>query len=141
MRQQLGTYLAYPRFRAAVLGGFAAFALLLAMVGLHGVLGQLVSRRTREIGVRMALGARPADVGRMVARQGGAPVLAGLAAGMACALWLGRFLAAMLYGVKPQDPATLAAVCILLLAVAGVAMALPARRAARIDPMAALRQE
>jgi putative ABC transport system permease protein len=141
MRQQLGTYLAYPRFRAVVLGGFAAFALLLAMVGLHGVLGQLVSRRTREIGVRMALGARPADVGRMVARQGGAPVLAGLAAGMACALWLGRFLAAMLYGVKPQDPATLAAVCILLLAVAGVAMALPARRAARIDPMAALRQE
>jgi putative ABC transport system permease protein len=141
MRQQLGVYLAYPRFRAVVLGGFAAFALMLAMVGLHGVLGQMVSQRTQEIGVRMALGARPADVARMVARQGGAPVLAGLAIGMAVTLWLGRFLASLLYGVEPQDPATPAAVCLLLLTVAGVAMVRPARRAARIDPMAALRQE
>jgi putative ABC transport system permease protein len=141
MRQRLGVYLAYPRFRAVVFGGFAAFALLLAVVGLHGVLGQLVSQRTQEIGVRMALGARPVDVARMVARQGTAPVLAGLAIGIGCALSLGRYLASMLYGVKPQDPVTLACVSVTLLAAAAVAMALPARRAARTDPMAALRQE
>jgi putative ABC transport system permease protein len=141
MRQKLGVYLAYPRFRAVVFGGFAAFALLLAVVGLHGVLGQLVSQRTQEIGVRMALGARPADVARMVARQGTAPVLAGLAIGIGCALSLGRYLASMLYEVKPQDPVTLACVSVTLLAAAGVAMALPARRAARTDPMTALRQE
>ena len=141
MRQKLGVYLAYPRFRAVVFGGFAAFALLLAVVGLHGVLGQLVSQRTQEIGVRMALGARPADVARMVARQGGMPVLAGLAIGIGAALSLGRYLASMLYEVKPQDPVTLACVSVTLLAAAGVAMALPARRAARTDPMTALRQE
>jgi predicted permease len=141
MRQQLGVYLAYPRFRAVVFGGFAAFALLLASVGLHGVLGQAVSQRTQEIGVRMALGARPADVARMVARQGSGPVLAGLAIGIGCALILGRSLASILYGVKPQDPPTLMCVCMTLLAAAALAMALPARRAARTDPMAALRQE
>jgi putative ABC transport system permease protein len=141
MRQALGVYLAYPRFRAVVFGGFAALALLLAVVGLHGVLGQSVSQRTQEIGVRMALGARPADIARMVARQGGAPVLAGLAIGVGCALSLSRLLASMLYGVKPQDPATLACVSVTLLVAAAVAMALPARHAARTDPMAALRQE
>jgi putative ABC transport system permease protein len=141
MRQQVSTYLAYPRFRAVVFGAFAAFALLLAMVGLHGVLGQLVSQRTREIGVRMALGASPQDVARMVARQAGAPVLAGLAIGIGCALLLSRFLASMLYSVTPQDPVTLACVSMTLLAAAAVAMALPARRAARTDPMVALRQE
>jgi len=141
MRQRLAVYLAYPRFRAVVFGGFAAFALLLAVVGLHGVLGQLVSQRTQEIGVRMALGARPADVARMIAGQGGAPVLAGLAIGIGCALSLGRYLASMLYEVKPQDPVTLACVSVTLLAAAAVAMALPARRAARTDPMTALRQE
>ena len=140
-RQRIGVYLAYPRFRAVVLGGFAAFALLLAVVGLHGVLGQSVSQRTQEIGVRMALGARPADIARLIARQGGAPVLAGLAIGMGCALSLSRYLASMLYGVKSQDPVTLACVSATLLAAAAMAMALPARRAARTDPMAALRQE
>jgi putative ABC transport system permease protein len=141
MRQELGGYLAYPRFRAVVFGGFAAFALLLAVVGLHGVLGQLVSRRTQEIGVRMALGARPADVAYLVARQGGVPVVAGLVAGIGCVLVLGRVLASVLYGVKAEDAVTLACVCGVLGAAAGVAMAAPARRAVRIDPVVALREE
>jgi putative ABC transport system permease protein len=141
MRQQLAVYLAYPRFRAVVLGGFAAFALLLAVVGLHGVLGQLVSHRTQEIGIRMALGARPEDVASMVARQGVAPVLAGLPIGIGGVLVLGRFLASVLYEVKAADPLTLVCVSVTLAAAAAVAMAAPARRAVRIDPVAALRQE
>ena len=140
MRHMLGTYLNYPRFRALVFGGFALFALLLAAVGLHGVLAELVAQRTQEIGVRMALGARPADVARLVASQGGVPVLAGLAGGILCALWLGQFLTSLLYGVPPRDIATLAAVSAVLLAVSAVALALPARRAARVDPMEALRE-
>jgi len=139
MRQSLGVYLSYPRFRALVFGGFAAFALLLAAVGLHGVLAELVSQRTREIGVRMALGARPADVARLVLRQGGAPVLGGLAMGVASALWLGRYLTSMLYGVPARDLKTLVCVSGMLLAAAGLALAMPARRAARLDPMEALR--
>ena len=139
MRQMLGAHLTYPRFRALVFGAFAAFALLLAAVGLHAVLSELVSQRTQEIGVRMALGARPMDVARLVVRQGGAPVLTGLAIGLACSLWLGRFLTSMLYGVPARDPLTLAGVSVLLLLVAALALTLPARRAARIDPMDALR--
>jgi putative ABC transport system permease protein len=139
MRQLLGNHLAFPRFRALVFGGFAALALLLAGVGLHGVLTELVSQRTQEIGVRMALGARPVNIARMVARQGGGPVLAGLAGGVACTLWLGRYLSSMLYGVTPSDLATLVCVSGLLLVAAAMALALPARRAARVDPMEALR--
>jgi ABC-type antimicrobial peptide transport system permease subunit len=141
MRQRFAVFLAYPRFRASVLGGFAAFALLLAAVGLHGVLGQLVAQRTREIGVRMALGARPVEVVRLVAVHGGVPVVVGLIAGLAAAAVLARFLAAFLYGVKPRDPVTLLAVSGALLAAAAFAIALPARRAARTDPVNALRQE
>jgi putative ABC transport system permease protein len=141
MRQELGAYLAYPRFRAVVFGAFAAFALLLAAVGLNGVLGQLVSQRTQEIGVRMALGARPADVAYLVARQGGVPVVAGLAMGIGCVLALGRVLASVLYGVKAEDAVTLACVCGVLGAAAAVAMAAPARRAVRVDPVVALRDE
>jgi putative ABC transport system permease protein len=141
MRESLAAPLAYPRFRAIVLGGFAAFALLLAAIGLHGVLAQLVSQRAPEIGVRIALGARPAEVVRFVARQGGAPVLAGMAAGVAASLVLGRYLSGMLYSLRPYDPLTLAAVCAALLTAAALATALPARRAARTDPIAALRQE
>jgi putative ABC transport system permease protein len=139
LTHRLGIYFTYPRFRALIFGGFAAFALLLAAVGLNGVLSELVSQRMQEIGVRMALGAKPSDVVRLIIRQGGLPVLVGLAAGIACALWLGRFLSSMLYGVAPGDPATLACVGGILLIVAAAALALPARRAARIDPMEALR--
>jgi len=141
VREGAARILAYPRFRAVVLGGFAAFALLLAAVGLHGVLGQLVSQRTQEIGVRMALGARPASIFGLVLLQGGRPVLAGLVLGVGAAVALGRYLASVLYGVRANDPVTLVTVSAVLLAVAGCATFLPARRAARTDPMAALREE
>jgi hypothetical protein len=140
MRRLLGTYLSYPRFRALVFGGFAVFALLLAAVGLHGVLTELIAQRTQEIGIRMALGAQPADVARLVARDGGAPVLGGLAMGIACALWLGSALSAMLYGVGSRDLPTLACVSGALLVAAGLALSLPARRAMRVDPMDALKE-
>ena len=141
MRERLAKFMAYPRFRAALLSVFAGIALLLAAVGLHGVLGQLVSQRTQEIGVRMALGARPADIVTMIARQGGFPVAIGLAAGLASAMALTRYLGSVLYAVRPRDPLTFAGVSIALLIAAAVAIAIPARRAARTDPMEALRQE
>ncbi len=137
----LGRLLAYPRFRAAVFGGFAAFALLLAAAGLYAVVSQSVSRRTQEIGVRMALGAQQADIVRMIAGQGGRPVLAGLAIGLAAAIVAARWLSSLLYGVRPRDPLTLAVVSIVLLLAAAVALAAPARRAAATNPLDALRQE
>ncbi|MGH9668408.1 MAG: FtsX-like permease family protein, partial [Bryobacteraceae bacterium] len=138
---ELSKALAYPRFRALVFGAFAICALLLAAVGLHGVLGQFVARRTPEFGVRMALGAQAADIFRLVARQGGLPVVAGLAAGALGSVALGRVLTSLLFGVRPTDPLTLVSGILLLLASAAVAIALPAARAARVDPMAALRDE
>ena len=141
MHKQLARFMAYPRFRAALLTAFAAFALLLAAIGLHGVLGQLVAQRTQEIGVRMALGARPADVARLIAGQGGLPVVAGLAAGLAMAMTAARYLGSLLYEVKPRDPLTLIGASLVLLAVAAAAIAMPARRAARTDPIEALREE
>jgi predicted permease len=140
MRRSLGTYLSYPRFRALVFGGFALFALLLAAVGLHGVLTELVTQRTQEIGIRMALGAKAVDIARLVARDGAAPVLGGLAMGIACASLVGSALSGMLYGVGARNLATLAGVSGALLAVAALALALPARRAARVDPMEALKE-
>ena len=139
MRHKLATFMAYPRFRAVLLSVFAAFALLLAAIGLHGVLGQLVTQRTPEIGVRMALGASPADVARLIARQGAVPVLAGLGIGSAIAMSLTRYLSSVLYGVRPRDPMTLAGVSLVLLAVAAIATALPAYQAAKTDPVEALR--
>ena len=141
LRHKITVFLAYPRFRAALLGGFALLALLLAAIGLHGVLGQFTAQRTQEIGVRMALGAQPSDVARLVARQGGLPVAVGLAIGLCCALALGRVLTGLLYGVRPRDPVTLIVISLTLVLTAGIAISLPARRAARTDPMTALRQE
>jgi predicted permease len=141
LRERVTVSMAYPRFRAVVLGGFAGFALLLAAVGLHGVLTQLVAQRRQEIGVRLALGAQPANVVRLVATHGSVPVLLGLTAGLSCALAVNRFLGAFLYGVRPRDPFTLGLASGTLLLAAAIAIALPARRAARTDPMDALRQE
>ena len=138
---RLSKTLAYPRFRAAILAFFAAGALLLSAVGLHGVLSQLVAQRTPEFGVRRAVGAQTHHLLLLVARQGGVPVAAGLAAGFGATVVLRRVLANLLYGIQPADPAVLATVSAMLLAVAGVAIALPAKRAARVDPMVALREE
>ncbi len=138
---ELSRVLAYPRFRAVVLGFFALAAMSLSAVGLHGVLSQLVSQRVPEFGVRRAMGARTIDILWLVARQGGAPVLAGLAAGICGALAFSRILENLLYGIQPADAAALSAVSLTLLGVAAIAILLPARRAARIDPMRALRDE
>ena len=140
IRHEVDLHLSYPRFRAMIFAGFAAFALLLASIGLHAVLSQLVAQRTQEIGVRMAIGAQAADIALLIARQAGAPLLAGLAAGMLATLVLARYLSSMLYGVAPRDFTTLAAASAVLLVAAAFAMILPSRRAIRIDPAAALRE-
>jgi hypothetical protein len=133
--------LAYPRFRATVLALFAIGALLLSAIGLHGVLSQLVARRTAEFGVRRAVGAQTYHVLMLVARQGGAPVLAGLVAGIGSTLAFSQVVASLLYGIRPADPIALAAVSLVLAAVAGLAIMTPAIRAARVDPAIALRDE
>ncbi|MGE0455993.1 MAG: ABC transporter permease [Vicinamibacteria bacterium] len=130
-----------PRFSALLLGAFAALSVLLAGLGLYGVLAHGVLRRTREIGLRMALGARAGDVVRLFAREGLALAGVGLGLGLLLALGLARLLRPLLFGVGPHDPATLSAVALLLAAVAAAASVLPARRAALVDPSSALRQD
>jgi predicted permease len=141
MEARFGRLLAYPRFRAVLLGAFAGFSLLLAAIGLYGVLGQFVAQRTQEIGVRMAVGATPVDVLRFIGLQAAYPVTAGLAAGLLGAEAAVRYMGTLLYGVRPADPAMLSIVSIALIVVAGLATLLPARRAARVDPLVALRNE
>jgi putative ABC transport system permease protein len=141
LRDLLGSYLKYPRFRAIVLDQFAGLALLLAALGLHGLLSQYVTQRTRELGLRMAIGARTRDIVRLVAVQGGVPVLVGLAAGMLSTVALTGYLTSLLFEVSPGDPLTLIAAPAALLAAAVAAMAKPALTAAAVDPMEALRDE
>ncbi len=130
--------IAAPRFRGLLLGAFAAAALLLAGVGILGVVSHDVSERTREIGVRLALGAGRGDVHRLVVRQGLRPALLGTGIGLAGALALSHLLRSLLFGVSPTDPATFAGVAVLLCLVTLAACWLPARRAARVDPIVAL---
>jgi putative ABC transport system permease protein len=122
-----------------LLAAFAALAVLLAAMGVYGVISYSVAQRTQEIGVRMALGASSADLVRMVVRQALALALAGIALGAAGAAALSRYLTTLVYGVKPADPGTFAAVALLLMAVAIAASYLPARAATRVSPMTALR--
>jgi ABC-type antimicrobial peptide transport system permease subunit len=129
------------RFNMLLLGAFAGLALLLAAVGIYSVLSYSVKRSVREIGIRLALGARLGDVLRMVVFEGLKPTLLGVVIGVAGALALGRILSGLIYGVKPTDPVTFVAVAFLLTVIALVASIIPAYRATKVDPMVALRYE
>ena len=135
-RDQSGT-----RFSLLLIGFFAAIAVLLSAVGIYGVLATAVRQRTAEIGVRMALGAAPAGIFKIVIAQGMALSAAGVAIGLAAAFEVTRALTSMLVGVHPADPVTFAAVTVLFLLIAALASWLPARRAAALDPVDALRAE
>jgi len=141
MQQIVDESVASRKFEMGLAVTFAVAALLLASLGIYGVISFTVARRTPELGIRIALGARRGQLMRLVLRQGLRPVAAGLAVGLAAALALSKLLASELYGVKPRDPLTMAAVAALLLAVAVAACWAPARRATRIDPLGALRVE
>ena len=141
LEQLLSTSVAPRKFNMLLLGIFAGVALVLAAVGLYGVMSYSVSWRTQEIGIRMALGANRTDVLRMVVRQGMMMTLIGLALGLIGVIALSRVMAGMLYGVSPTDPFTFTGVSIVLLVVALLACLIPARRATRVDPIVALRIE
>jgi putative ABC transport system permease protein len=129
------------RFNMLLLAIFAATALVMAAVGIYGVLAYGVSRRTQEIGIRMALGAQTRDVLRLIGREGLVLALIGIGVGLVGALALTRLMSSLLFGVSPTDATTFAVVPVLLAAVALAASYLPARRAARVDPTVSLRYE
>jgi predicted permease len=141
MDQFMAESISPQRFNMLLLATFAGLALVLAAIGIYSVLSYAVRRRVREIGIRMALGAQIRDVLRLVVFEGMKPAVAGMLIGLTGALLLGRVLAKLVFGVKTTDPATFAAVSILLMAVALLATAVPAYRATRVDPMRTLRDE
>ena len=141
MEQILEESMAARKFRTWLAVAFAMSALALASLGIYGVISFAVRRRTPEMGIRIALGASGAQLVPMVVRQGMVPVAGGLGAGLVSSLFAGRLIASQLYGVAPNDPASIAAVVILLSAVALCAYWIPARRATRVDPLTALRFE
>jgi predicted permease len=141
LRRTISQSIGDQRLYTVLLGIFAAIGVSLALLGIYGVISYSVNRRTQEIGVRVALGARPADVSRMVIRQGLALIATGTLIGLVAALAMTRYIAGQLYGVKPNDPATLLMAIVSILLVGGLACWTPARRAMRVDPMVALRYE
>src|SRR5437899_1548439 len=141
MQKTVADSISGKRFTMTLLGVFALLALLLASIGIYGVLSYMVGQRTKEIGVRMALGAQRFDVLRMVLRDGAQMTLAGIVLGVIGAAILTRLMSGMLFGVKPTDPITFVTVGVLLSAVALLACYVPARRAMKVDPNEALRHE
>jgi predicted permease len=139
--EMVSASLSQRRFSMEMVGLFALTALLLAGLGIYGVISYIVSERTHEIGIRLALGAQKRNILRMVLRQGLTLAVAGAAVGFVCALIVSHLMAGLLYGVRPTDPATFAAVALLLIGVAALACYIPARRAIQVDPLVALRYE
>jgi len=133
--------IAEPRAYLVVVAMFAVAGLVIAATGVYGVIAFGVSRRTREFGLRLALGAEPRDILQSVAPRESLPIFAGIAVGTAAALWAGRLLTGLLYGVRPRDLPTLIGCAALLAVIAALACYLPARRAMRLDPASALRDE
>jgi putative ABC transport system permease protein len=141
MDQLMAASVSQPRFRTLLLGVFGVAALMLAAMGIYGVMSYAVAQRTREIGIRMALGARMRDVTRLVVVNGMRLTLIGAATGLVLALALTRVMASLLFGVTPTDAATFGTVSLFLMLVAFVACYIPARRATKVDPLEALRYE
>jgi putative ABC transport system permease protein len=139
LQQQLGTYLAQRRFQTSLLTGFSVVALLMAAVGIYGLIQYSIATRTQEIGLRLAIGAQAGDIFRMIIREGLTLTLIGLALGLVGAWWLGRAGSNLLFGVTATDPWTFVTVSLLLTAVAAAACYFPARRAMTVDPIVALR--
>ena len=133
--------MAQPRFNTGLLSLFALLAILLATVGIYGVMAYAVAQRTQEMGLRMALGAKPRDLLKLVVGQSMRLVALGLSLGLIAALGLTRWLKTQLFGVEATDPLTYTVIAILLALVALLACYLPARRATRVDPLVALRHE
>jgi putative ABC transport system permease protein len=133
--------IARPRLSVLLLGGFSVLALVLAAIGIYGVMAYTVAQRTREIGVRMALGADPGKVKQLIVRQGMQPALIGVGIGLVAAFAATRLIAKLLYGVSAADPVTFVLVPLFLVAVALLATYLPARRATRVPPTVALQSE
>jgi putative ABC transport system permease protein len=141
MQNRVDENIAAPRISVIVLTAFAGLALVLAAIGIYGVLAYAVAQRTREIGIRMALGANAGNVRRLIVRQGMTPAIVGLAVGLAGAYLSTGLMERLLYGVAPRDPATFVAVALFLGAVAFFASYIPARRATQVAPTEALRYD
>jgi ABC-type antimicrobial peptide transport system permease subunit len=141
VQQNIEAGLWAPRMGAALLSIFGGLALLLAMIGVYGVMSYSVAQRAQELGIRMALGAQASDVLLLVLRQGVALAAGGTALGVLLALLLGQVVSTLLFGISGRDPLTLAGVSLILTTIALLACYIPARRAARVDPLVALRYE